>query len=131
MRTQCMFRGCSHSLIGIHVHSMCVRGVFNTHSLAFTCTHKHLRGVQYSLTGIHVHSQAFKVCSVLTQRRTFNDSKAVMYTHWVFTFTQWRSCALNGYLGAVQYSLIGIHANSHAFRRCSMSVQPVMYLKAK
>ena len=47
MYTQWMFRGCSHSLIGVHVHSMVVQGVFNTHSLAFMCTHKCSGGVQY------------------------------------------------------------------------------------
>ena len=31
MCTQWVFRGCSQSLIGIHVHSMCVQGMFNTH----------------------------------------------------------------------------------------------------
>ena len=52
----CILIGCSgavqYSLIGIHVHWMTVQGVFNTHSLAFTCTHKCSGGVQYSLTGI-------------------------------------------------------------------------------
>ena len=45
MHTQWVFRGCSHSLIDIHAHSMGVQGVFNTHSKVFTCTHKHSGGV--------------------------------------------------------------------------------------
>jgi hypothetical protein len=47
MHTQWVFRDCSHSLNGVHAHSMGVQGVFNIHSLAFTCTHKHSGGVQY------------------------------------------------------------------------------------
>ena len=37
---------------------------------------------------------------------------AVMRTHWVFTLTQWHSCVLNWCSGAVQFSLIGIHAHT-------------------
>ena len=105
MHTQWVFRGCSHSLIGVHAHSMGVQGVFNTHSKAFTCTHKHSGGVQYSLTGFQVHSQAFRACSVLTHMRTFSwshhgESHSIM--------TQRRSCTLNG----CSRSLNGIHAHS-------------------
>ena len=62
-RQSCALNGCSHLLnrshehsVGVqslfpltlwhHVHSM-VQGGFNTHSLAFTHTHKCSRGVQY------------------------------------------------------------------------------------
>ena len=34
--------------------------------------------------------------------------------------THWHSCALNGCSGCVQYSLIGVHAHSQAFRGCSI-----------
>ena len=143
MHTQWVFRGCSHSLMGVHAHSMGVQGVFNTHSLAFTRTHKHSGGVQYSLTGIQAHSQAFRVCSVLTQMRTFlwlhhSESRSIMTQRRSYTLigcshslngghahsmgvqgllplTHWHSCALNECSGGVKYSLIGIHAHSQAF----------------
>jgi hypothetical protein len=65
----CALIGCSHSLIGIHAHSLGVQGLFSlthwrsctfngcsgavlTHSMAFTSTHKCSGGVQYSLKGV-------------------------------------------------------------------------------
>jgi hypothetical protein len=117
-----------------------VEGMFSTHSKVFTCTHKHSGRVQYWLKGIHAHSQAFRGCSILTQRHSCaltnvqgvlssdtneiflmvtawwvafnNDSMAFMRTQWEFTLTQWHSCALNECSGGVQYSLIGIHVHS-------------------
>jgi hypothetical protein len=135
MRTQLMFRGCSYSLIGVHVHSMGVQGVFNTHSLVFMCTHKCSGVVQYSLKGIHVHSQVFRVCSVLTQMRSFSWSHNGELRSIV---TQWHSCTLNGCSHSLNgvlahqwvfrgcsHSLIGVHMHSQVFRRCSIRVQPV------
>jgi len=105
MCTQWVFRAGSHSLIGVHGHSLGVQGVFNTHSLAFTCTHKHSGSVQYSLTGIQTHSQVFRACSVLTQMRSFSwshhgESCSIM--------TQWWSCPLIG----CSHSLNGVHVHS-------------------
>jgi hypothetical protein len=82
-----------------------IQGVFKTHSLAFTCTHKHSGGVQYSLTGIHVHSIAFRGCSILTQMQSFSWSH---HGELHSIMTQWRSCTLNG----CSHSLNGIHAHS-------------------
>jgi hypothetical protein len=123
----------------------------------FPLTHWHsctLNGcsgsVQYSLTGIQARSQALRLCSVLTQMRTFSwshhgESCSIM-TQWrscalighshslngshaysmgvqgLFLLTWW-SCTLNGCSGAVQYSLIEIHVNSQAFRGCSILTQ--------
>ena len=101
----------------IHAHSMGVQGVFNTHSLAFTCTQKHSGGVQYSLTGVHAHSQVFRACSVLTQIRTFSWPD---HSESHSTMTQRRSCTRIGCSGAVQYSLIGVHAHSQVFMGCSI-----------
>ena len=137
MCTQWVFRGCSIQ--------------FNTHSLAFTHTHKCSGGVQYSLTGIHAHSQAFRVCSVPTQMRSFSwshhgESHSIM-TQWqscalircshslnvshahsmdvqgLFPLTHCHSCTLNVCSGAVQYSLIGVHVHSKVFRGCSILTQ--------
>jgi hypothetical protein len=66
----CTLIGCSHSLNDKHEHSMGVQGLFNTHSLAFTCTHKLSGAAQYSLIGLHTHSQAFRGCSILSQRHS-------------------------------------------------------------
>jgi hypothetical protein len=41
----------------------------------------------------------------------------------LFPLTHWCSCALNGCLGGVQYSLIGIHVHSQLFRGCSILTQ--------
>ena len=79
--------------------------MFNTHSLAFTHTHKCSGSVQYSLTGIHIHSQAFRECSVLTQMRTFSWSHHVEL-HTIMT-QRW-SCALNG----CSHSLNDIHVHT-------------------
>ena len=53
------FGGSKWKLMSLHMYAdtwpmspMGVQGLFNTHSLAFTYTHKHSGGVQYSLTGI-------------------------------------------------------------------------------
>ena len=146
----CTLIGCSHSLNGVHAHSMGVQGLFPlTHCHSCTLT-------------------VFRGCSILTRRRSralnhiqglfnshsnaiffmvtpwwvaFNDvSMAVMHTHWVFTLTQWCSCALNGCSGAVHnhslvfmrtqwvfrgcsHSIIGVHVHSQAFRRCSILTQ--------
>ena len=136
MCTQWVFRGCSHSLIGIHVHSMGVQGYshsligihpqsmgvqgeFSTHSLAFTCTQwvfrECSRGVQYSLKGIHMHSQAVRVCLILTQMRSFSLSH---HGELHSIMTQWHSCALNG----CSHSLSGIHLHSMVFRGCFHSL---------
>ena len=136
MCIQWVFRGCSILTQGIHVHSMGVQGllpltqwhlfplngvqgVFTTHSLAFTRTHKHSGGVQYWPKGIHAHSQVFRGCSILTQRCSctltsiqgvFNTvSKAFMHTH--------------KHSVVVQYWLKGVHAHSQAFRGCSVLTQ--------
>jgi hypothetical protein len=52
--TQWVFRGCSHSLIGVHAHSMGVQGVFNAHSLSLTCIHKLSGGCSISLKGVQL-----------------------------------------------------------------------------
>ena len=49
MHTQWVFRGYSHSLIDVPVHSMGVQGLF------------------YSLIGVHMHSQVFRRCSICVQ----------------------------------------------------------------
>jgi len=68
MRTQWVFTQLrSPALISI-------QGVFNTHSMAFTCTQQHSGGIQYSLNGIHVHSITFRGCSILSQMRSFSWS---------------------------------------------------------
>ena len=87
-RHSCALNGCS--------------GDVPTDSLAFMCPHKCSGHVQYLLKGVHVHSQAFRGCSILTQRH---------------------SCALNRCSGAVQYWLKGVHAHSQAFRECSVLTQ--------
>jgi hypothetical protein len=130
MCTRWVFRGCSHSLIGIRVHSEAsracsvltqwcscaltsIQGMFNTDSKAFMHTHKHSGHVQYWLKGVHAHSQVFRECSVLTQMRSFSwshhgESRSII--------TQWHSCALNW----CSHSLNCIHANSKVFRGCSI-----------
>ena len=130
MLTQCVFRGCSHSLFGIHAHSMGVQRLFNT-------THWHSR-VLTSVQG----------CSVLTQMRSFSwshqgESHSIMTQWWscalircshslngghvhsmnvqgLFPLTHWSSCALNGCSRSVQCSLTGVHAHSQVFRSCSI-----------
>ena len=136
MRIQRVFRGCS-ILTQLHSRALSsIQRVFNTHSKAFTCTHKRSRGVQYSLKGIHVHSQAFRACSVLTQMRSSSwshhgesHSKVTQWvftlTHWVFTLTQWHSCALNGCSGALPtHSLTFMHTQ-WVFRGCSDTLNGV------
>jgi len=62
--------GVQYSLIGIHVHSMGVQGLFPlTHCcLVFIRTQCVYWGCSHSLKGIHGHSLAFRVCSILTQK---------------------------------------------------------------
>jgi hypothetical protein len=118
MRIQWVFRGCSHSLIGIHVHSQ-----------AF-------RGCSIITQGIHMHSQVFRMCSVLTQMQSFSwahhsEMHSIM-THLhscafngCSILTNWHLCTLNWCSGGVKYSLIDVHVHSQVFRRCSIRVQPV------
>jgi hypothetical protein len=131
MCTQWVFRGYSHSLIGIHEHSVGVQGVFNTHSLAFTCTHKPSEHVQYWLKGAHVYSRAIMGYSILTKRHSCaltsvqgvfsSDINEIflMVTPWWVTFNNDTrcSCTLNGWSN----SLKGVHAHS-------MGVQGVFIL---
>ena len=72
--------GCSHSLNGIHVHSMgalthwhsCAlnrcSGAVPTHSLVFTCTHKHSGGVQYMFS-LFMYLKAQWICFQMCEAR--------------------------------------------------------------
>ena len=108
-----------------HWHSCAltsIQGMFSTHSLAFTRTHKCSGGVEYWLKGIHAHSQAFRACSILTQRHSCHSQAfrgcSVLTQMRTFSWshhgeshsimTQWHSCALNG----CSHSLNCIHAHS-------------------
>ena len=135
-----------------HSHALTsIQGVFpltHWHSCALNvCS----GGVQYSLIGIQVHSQTFRACSVLTQMSSFSwshhsESCSIMTQWWLcvligcshslngahahsmdaqglFLLTHWCSCTLNGCSEAVQYSLIGIHMHSQAFRGYSILTQ--------
>ena len=134
MCTLCVFRGCSHSLIGIQAHSQAFRacsvltqrcshtltsmqGIFNTDSKAFMRTHKCSGGVQYWLNCVRVHSQAFRECSVLTQMRSFSwshhgESHSIM--------TQWHLCTINGCSGAVPTHSLAFMHTQWVFRGCSI-----------
>jgi hypothetical protein len=63
----CKLNGCSHSLIGVHVHPMGVQGVINTHSLAFIRTQWVFRGCSHSLIGMHANLEVFRKCSARVQ----------------------------------------------------------------
>jgi hypothetical protein len=150
------FRPFKYLLKVIHAHSMGVQGVFNTHSLAFMPTHKHSGNVQYSLKGIQGHSQVFRGHSLLTQMRSFScsyhgESHSIMTQWWscvligcshllngghasmgvqgLFPLTHWCSCTLNGCSETVQYSLIGIHMHSQAFRGHSILTQGIQLVQ--
>jgi len=62
----CALIGCSLSLNGICVHSMGVHELFPLNHW-HSCALNGCSGAQ-SLEGIQVHSQAFRGCSMLTQR---------------------------------------------------------------
>jgi len=109
-------------LILTHWHSCALNGCLGdipTHSLAFMLTHKCPGRVQCSLKSVHAHSKAFRVFSILNQKRqctltsikeVFNtDSKVFMCTH--------------KHSGGVQCWLKGIHVHSQAFRECSVLTQ--------
>jgi hypothetical protein len=114
--------------------------------------------VQYSLTGIQAHSQAFGVCSVLTQLRSFSWSHhrklhSIM-AQWQLCaligcsnslnggqvhsmgvqghsiLTHWHSCACSGCSGAVQYSLIGSHSHSQAISCVQYSLKGIQLVQA-
>jgi hypothetical protein len=106
--------------------------ILSTHSKVFICKHKHPMSVQYEV--FKWNPQAFRVCSILTQRPSCaltsvqgvfisdmnenffmftpwwgvfgNDSQEVMVTQWVFTLTQWCKSTLNGCSGE------GLHTHS-------------------
>ena len=125
MRTQSVFRGCSHSLKGIRMYAIAFRGVFNNHSKVFT------------------HSIAFRGWSILTQRCSSalnciqglfnshtnmfflmvtsrwvafsNNSLAFMHTQWVF-----RGCSIlaqshSRKLISIQGCSTLTHRHSHTF----------------
>ena len=105
MCTQWVFRGCSHSLIDIHMHSQAFRACSVLAQRFLKHTYKHSGGVQYSLKGTHMHSQAFRASPVLTQMRSFSWSH---YSELCSIMTQWHSCVLS----RCSHSLNGIHPQS-------------------
>jgi hypothetical protein len=108
MCTQWVFRGCSHSLIGIHVHSQVFKGCsLLTHWCS--CALTSVQGVFSSDTG-----EIFLMVAAMVSH----------VQQWVFTLTYYHSCTLNGCSGDVQYSLIGVHSHSQEFWRCPICVQP-------
>jgi hypothetical protein len=110
--------GCSRDL----------QGLFDTHSMAFTWTHKCSESVSSLLKDILVHSQVFRTCSVLTQIRTFSWSH---YGELHSIMTQRWSCALNGCshsLKSGHVHTVGVQGYSHSLigiHKHSMSVQGV------
>jgi hypothetical protein len=126
MRTQWVFRRCSHSLIAVfmctqwvfrgcsiltHWHSRAltsVQGVFNTDSKVFKCTHKHSGRVQFwhEWELCHGHTMVSRVQQWLKGGHVHS-----MGVQGVLLLTHWHSCALNGCSGGVQYSLIGVHVH--------------------
>jgi hypothetical protein len=66
----CSLIGCSHSLNDGHAHSMGVQGPFPLTHWCSCALNGCSGAVPYSLIGIHTHSQAFRGCSILTQRRS-------------------------------------------------------------
>jgi hypothetical protein len=134
MRTQWVFRGCSILTQSCPHTLSSIQGVFNTHSKAFTCTHKCSGGIQYSLAVIHAHSIVFRGCSIQTQMRSFSWSH---HGELHSIMTQWRPCALIG----CSHSLNGIHAHSmgvqglfpltHWHSRTLTSIQGVLNTHSK
>jgi hypothetical protein len=101
-----MFRYCSCSLNGVHMHSITfrgyslpsqrhscarnsVQGMFNTLSKAFTCTQLRSDAVQFPY-------KAFSILVTPWWVGFSNSSMTFICTQWVFTLTLWHSCTLNG-----------------------------------
>jgi len=142
MHTQWVFRGCSHSLIGVNAHYKC-SVMLSTHSKVFTCNHKCSEGVQYWLKGNHTYLIVFRACSILTQKH----SCAITSTQRVYSsdtnesfawshhgelrslMTRWHSCTLNGYSNSLiafmctQWVFPLTHLHSCALNEFSGAVQ--------
>ena len=81
----CALNGCSeavptHSLASMRTH-LVFRGVFNTHSLVFTCTHKRSGCVQYVFS-LFMHLKAQWICFQILQKMQ-RPYKLALNFHWM------------------------------------------------
>ena len=140
MCTKWVFRGCSQSLKGFHVHSIAFRGysiLIQRCSCALNC----IKVLFNSYTNV------FFLMVTPWWVAFNNNSMAFTHTQWVITLTQWHSCALNGCSRAVptrslafmctqwvfrsySQSLKGIYGHSLVFRGCWIPAQQ-RYIKAQ
>ena len=111
--TEWVFRGCSHSLKGVHVYLIAFRG-------SAMLTQRHLHTLN-SIQGVFTLTQRC-LCTLNPIQGLFNSQRhSFSCSHHCEScsiLTRWHLCALNG----CSHLLNGIHVHSMVFRGCSHSL---------